>query len=450
MSSKPQLDFHPDAESLNAFAEQALPKQEQEQVLAHLAACSRCRQVVYLAQDAAPALEMTEAAAYRPELDPAAAFRFAAAMPAAPAMAASVGPSGDRIQEQLPWWSGRWRIAWIPAGALAAIFGIVIFVHLRQPRQGQDAGTEMAKVGPQSAPLIEQRFAEPPLKGKALAEAGRQTASPGNAMVAAKKAPSTPLSAPSEEQSKDLVPSPAPPVASGVLRMPRSEVNRAGAPQNAQRQAVAAQANSAMLDQRVAADSALRSSNAGSGSSYNAADAYAAPAMVHGASSGIPGGAQASTTEAPPPAAMKSESLGSFEVSSEQLTARSAGMMAVHKAKTVMLPSGLIAISTVSARQLSLAIDRLGYVYLSQDSGSHWDPVNRQWDGRAIVVRIQHNVQPAGVRTQEPKAGSTQNEPKESTADALAEPFTPPAIFEIINDCGQVWVSTDGKTWNAK
>jgi hypothetical protein len=59
-------------------------------------------------------------------------------------------------------------------------------------------------------------------------------------------------------------------------------------------------------------------------------------------------------------------------------------------------------------------------------------------------------VQPAGVRTQEPKAGSTQNEPKESTADALAEPFTPPAIFEIINDGGQVWVSTDGKTWNAK
>jgi photosystem II stability/assembly factor-like uncharacterized protein len=147
---------------------------------------------------------------------------------------------------------------------------------------------------------------------------------------------------------------------------------------------------------------------------------------------------------------MKSESLGSFEVSSEQLTARSAGMMAVHKAKTVMLPSGLIAISTVSARQLSLAIDRLGNVYLSQDSGSHWDPVNRQWDGRAIVVRIQHNVQPAGVRTQEPKAGSTQNEPKELTADALAEPFTPPAIFEIINDGGQVWVSTDGKTWNAK
>ena len=44
---------HPDAESLNAFLEQALPAPERAQILGHIASCSRCRQVVFLAQQAA-------------------------------------------------------------------------------------------------------------------------------------------------------------------------------------------------------------------------------------------------------------------------------------------------------------------------------------------------------------------------------------------------------------
>ena len=53
MTPTPQLELHPDADSLNAFVEQALAGSEREQVQAHLAACSRCRQVIYLAQEAA-------------------------------------------------------------------------------------------------------------------------------------------------------------------------------------------------------------------------------------------------------------------------------------------------------------------------------------------------------------------------------------------------------------
>jgi hypothetical protein len=53
MNSTSQLDLHPDADSLNAFAEQALAVPEREQILAHLAGCSRCRQVIFLAQQAA-------------------------------------------------------------------------------------------------------------------------------------------------------------------------------------------------------------------------------------------------------------------------------------------------------------------------------------------------------------------------------------------------------------
>src|SRR5882724_900319 len=45
---------HPEAEQLNAFAENALAAQERESVLAHLAACSDCREVVGLAVEARP------------------------------------------------------------------------------------------------------------------------------------------------------------------------------------------------------------------------------------------------------------------------------------------------------------------------------------------------------------------------------------------------------------
>ncbi len=455
MSTNPQLDFHPDAESLSAFAEQALPKQEQEQVLAHLAVCSRCRQVVYLAQEAASELDMTEAAAYRLELDPAAAFRFAAAMPAAPAMAASAGSAGDRGPKQPPWWSGSWRIAWIPAGALAAIIGIVILVHLRHPRQGQDAGTEMAKTDAlsapqQSVPRADQKPSEPSLKGKGLGDAGRPAPAQTNSIVVAKKTLPVPFVAQSEEQPKAVAHPPAA-AALGSMQMSGSDFDRERVLQSEQRQAVAAQADSSMSSGHAAAGSAPRAANAGSGSSDNTVEANAAPVIVDGAPPGIAGGAaEPPMPAAPSPVAVKPESLGSFEVSSQQLKQRSAAMIAVNRSRTVMLPSGLIAVSTVSASQLSLAVDRIGNVYLSQDSGGHWDSVDRQWSGRAIVVRLQRNLQSAGGRTEESKSGSSQNEPKSSTVDSLAEPPAPASVFEISNDSGKVWVSTDGKTWSAK
>jgi hypothetical protein len=48
--------LHPDADSLSAFVEGVLPEHERLACLAHLAECSRCREVVYLAQESAPGL----------------------------------------------------------------------------------------------------------------------------------------------------------------------------------------------------------------------------------------------------------------------------------------------------------------------------------------------------------------------------------------------------------
>ena len=46
--------IHPEAEQLNAFAENALAANERESVLTHLATCAECRQVVSLAVASRP------------------------------------------------------------------------------------------------------------------------------------------------------------------------------------------------------------------------------------------------------------------------------------------------------------------------------------------------------------------------------------------------------------
>ena len=88
-----QSGLHPDADQLAAFAEQALPLHEREQTLAHLAECADCRQIVFLAQAAAPE-EVAQTA-------PATARR--------------------------PWFSG-WNLLWPAVAALAGIVGLSIYL----------------------------------------------------------------------------------------------------------------------------------------------------------------------------------------------------------------------------------------------------------------------------------------------------------------------------------
>src|SRR5437868_13537435 len=102
MNPMTKPDSHPEADLLNAFAEHALPDAERARILAHMAGCPRCREVVYLAQ--------------------------AAAGPhPAPAAAVKAAPQGG-------WFSAtfaKWRIAWIPVAALAATGAVVVGVQMR-------------------------------------------------------------------------------------------------------------------------------------------------------------------------------------------------------------------------------------------------------------------------------------------------------------------------------
>ena len=126
---KPRLQpgMHPDAETLTAFAEQLVTGAEREEVLAHMAECGRCREVVFFAQRAAeveqPVQNIREVPDERPRRG----------------------------------WSLNWRWAWIPVAAVAGIVGIAVIQHERH-----GSVTEETRLAQNAAPPEVMQGQPPP------------------------------------------------------------------------------------------------------------------------------------------------------------------------------------------------------------------------------------------------------------------------------------------------
>jgi len=118
MSELFQPGQHPDADQLSAFAEQALPAHEQQQMLAHLAHCASCREIAYLAEEA----ELEELTA------------------AHPAVTQAPSVSKSRFQG---WFSG-WNLAWAAAAAVACLTVLAIQLHLFTVRKSGENTTTVA------------------------------------------------------------------------------------------------------------------------------------------------------------------------------------------------------------------------------------------------------------------------------------------------------------------
>jgi hypothetical protein len=456
MKSNPQPDLHPDAESLNAFAELALPEQEREQILLHLGGCSRCRQVVYLAREAVAGLAMDEAAAFRPELDHADAFGFAAAIAPA-AMRAGVGADEDAtpVKRAGRWFWG-WHLAWVPVAALTAIVGVGVFVRVERVQPGFESDNKPIVLAPQSAPPELAKNAAPLPEAMAAAGNLKPAATPLTAKAPALRASSRPESAAKEKLSADAV-APAPPAiqVDGNRRLD-SERDRSGVQREDRRQAIAAETNAALFKVPAPASASLPPPPAVDAQHFRAASPGTASSAVHGLAGVYRASPDASASAAAPAAAMKSESISSFDVPEQELSLSAARSASSRKAKITVLPSGLRAVSTASARDYELAIDQSGALFLRRDSGSHWEPVARQWSGRAVEVRMQGGMKFSGAaggaftaaRAEDSSNG--RNESGDSKPDAAATPPVAPEVFEIVNDHDQVWISMDGKTWKEK
>ena len=386
MNSKTQPDLHPDAESLNAFAEQALTERERGPILAHLAGCGRCREVVFLALEAAAEME--------------------------PAVA--VSPLRSEAPHRS--WLRNWWVVWAPAGALAAVVSLAYVVHLRRA----EMASEMAKVAPQAAMRdegISARSEAPPTGTQAAPPA---VGVPAKSAPESRKAPTTSVA--SREPARSVATISAE-QASELQRARQDEAAKSPGAPGAGYPALSAAAEfkpgvvaAARVEQqeRAAADSQIQSM---------AAKAVVQARPDEPARRAAAGGTLKAAAPAAP-SAVSSTPPGAFEAGSLHETERS---FAVYKASPAELPSGLPAVSTASAERSMVAIDRMGAVYLSGDSGRHWENVATQWSGRAVAVRLQ----PAA----EANSGTVE---------------TGPPVFEIVNDQGQIWVSTGGRIWTAK
>lgn len=402
MNSTAQLDFHPDAESLNAFAEKALPERERGPIVAHLAECSRCRQVIFLARQAASEMET-------------------AAVPAARA----AGRSGS-------WLSG-WRLAWIPAAALATVVGLVFLVHGRH----EETGAEMARAVPQTVPHAEESVANPAPKERVFAGKRQAPSIPVVEKPRESKLEYVPMAGISRSSSAADVPPPA---------AANEAVTVAANPPNAELRLTATPAGP--IGQGIGMEQykleplpgAPKTQSVGAMYSRNATADYAPKAKMDemsersqasrkaGARYGGSGGASTSRLQ------MKSVPHSSFDAGAQMTAAQ---FEAAHGLNLAPLPSGLAMVSSVTALHRELAIDQAGALFLSNDSGSHWESVSKQWTGRAVdVTSLQFmNGGTAAAAT---------------SGGAAAAPAPAADVFELRNDKNLTWVSRDGKTWTAQ
>ncbi len=411
MNQNLQFGNHPDAESLNAFVEQALPPEEREQILAHMASCSRCRQVVFLVQETADteSLHLVAAAAAQVPDHSASLPRLAGSRSAEP------------VVRRKAWLAG-WRWAWIPATAMAGILSVVMFQHLRRTPQNNQVA--------QNAPM-EQREQKPvasatPAKPAAPEVANKvekyldapTPAAKGPQNIADEKKKSAEITGRPVPQAAPALGFAAPPVALGSLQS-RREVNGMVS-------GIGGPAKSAQFGQQQAAQQRASGSQPVqvAGARYSAAEADAlGSATSPTASNGMMAMSQLKPAPpAPAPQAPRREM--ALKSSGGTGYGSVSGLLSIDKAKSTVLPHGTSALSVATNGGHTIAIDATGAMFLSEDAGKNWVPIARQWTGRAILVRT-----------------------RQTAAGAGAAPAPPINGFELVTDTLETWESQDGKTW---
>jgi hypothetical protein len=409
-----QPDVHPDAESLNAFVEQALPQPERAQIVAHLGGCARCRQVVFLAQAAAQA-------------------------DAAPL--AAVKTESREVKSTRPWWKTNWRIALIPAAALAAAIGLVVWV-------------QMKSVPP--AATVAQVSLPPPSAMPSLA--------------------APPVPGPSHAAAASM----APPVVAQQPKAPRAESRNSTLSVNETAETEKALEPRPPVAQLKPPDGLGAGTNPLSMAQQEAVIAPPAPpAPVPPNLVAVHGSLMAPATAGPRPLSAEAAASRQIEGMPQPVNSLATLRLLTHP----RLPSGLNAVSSAVILDRILAVDPEGALFLSRDATKHWERVPIQWTGKAVSVQAPPralysvnakarkdptlltspvasvSIMPAPPTPPPDAPPSAEQFPATPTAGSESPapgPPPPPAdalalpgmLFKLTNDHHQTWVSTDGKVWH--
>jgi hypothetical protein len=439
---------HLEAELLSAFTDRALPAHERNHVLAHLAVCARCRQVVALAASAG-------------ELE---SHTLVAAAAAAP----SHGTTAAR--RHTTWWRN-WHFAWIPVAALVATVSLAAYIHIVHI----DRAAQLARNNP---PAVSQNETTSPAPAPSVSRVPS---------ALTQKQTSTPQPfAKSQPQPPSFTGTPAPPEprafagAAAAPRAPSSEQAPAAPPPASVTETVtvasdqsapetaSAQQSISLQPTLKAANSPLRATPLTPAAPPASTASPAAPQLqaerekkfadfnrqVETAeTSDHLSAARASPQSAPVAAAVSASNTSAAAYT--QRAASSAGSIAafgsLHGLSSnaglagapIRLPSGLELASIASSSHLLLAIDKSGALFLTQDSGVTWRQVAHQWTGRAVLVRTRNLADRRAETAPAPTSGA-------DPASASPAPPAPSIVFEIVNEKNQVWQSPDGLIWMPK
>jgi hypothetical protein len=418
MNPLAQPDIHPDADSLNAFVERVLPEAERTRIVAHMAECSRCREVIYLAHAAA-------------------GDEAEAALPAS-----AVAPS------RRGWWSPTWRIAWIPAAALAAVGGVLIWIQSR-PAPPSATVAQLSPNPPQlgkppAVPAMDRPAPLSPQVAAKRAQPGKSNgALAGRKREARSKSSEELLSQSSRKSSLG---------ASSAGNNAISLVRQAPQPEALPTEPATAPFQPALADAKLQPPHPTEKSQILTSRAMAGAPAPAPPNMlaVHGAVA-----APAPGPAGPGPLAVQSLPQMQLKLSPQQLN----NLMASRLARRPKLPSGLNAVSSASMQTRLIAVDSDGAVFLSQDAGKPWEPVPPRWAGKAIEVHVEpRTADEFGSATESisvtaenasPPVPAPADKPTDKSSTATAAlGRSPVVLFKLETDRHQTWVSEDGKIWH--
>ncbi|WP_109486201.1 zf-HC2 domain-containing protein [Occallatibacter savannae] len=393
-----QPGTHPDAETLNAFAEQLVNEREREEILAHMADCGRCREIVFLARQA-----MDE--------EP--------VRPIAPVPTRKVAGG---------WFRG-FRLAWIPVAALAGIVGVAVIRHADHASHSE---TRMAQNAPPPEPM---RSAD---KTKAVS-APQTPQSQALATSERKAAESRRLGQDAERdrkvldeeqavapQKKDEPAKDSDSVTGFSEKAKSAEAYHGTFAARANSPALGGpllqnqvQQNNAPLQQN--SSNAVRQASGLSDSANNPTDSVMKKRSASQAMT-VEAGTAAPTPASPAPSAAPAMAAAQMQTEAIPLAGKDQSML---KAANPALPSKQALLSQATVGTRAVAVDTSGSVFVSEDAGRHWEAVSAQWDGRAVRVKSQQGASAEG--------GSLKQQA--------------PSKFELTTDKPEIWISDDGKRW---
>jgi hypothetical protein len=435
MSEHLHPGLHPDPDSLNAFIEGVLPEHARLQCLAHLAECSRCREIIFLAQEPPP-------------------------VPAA----ANPSPAWRRWFAPVP-------VLAAAAAACIAVLAISLYLHHTAATPARDMVARVTPAPPVPTPLSAglrpDAVAPPPVTPK---DQPRTSRGPDRAVRRAATDPNSPGASnptaipPASRRTVTAAAAPPtlpPPPAIQVSAQSELIQNQSPPALLPSLPPPAAPPSVSIKDDRASADGL-------SGISGTITDASGAAVPGAGITlrrpsgtfsrdartdmagqfrlTGLPAGRYELQIDAPGfrrtlrqvelrPLELAAVSsvleVGSVSESVEVTASNStiqteaASMARAEKRRKAIslpeprpLPSKLSATITVTSGKVMLAVDTDGALFLSRNAGKSWKAVKPAWPGKVVdLITLAESLQ------------------------------TPAALFQLTTDSDSAWLSRDGNHW---